>query len=77
MSLAGREHEEARPPRLCIKTNNSITNDPCYLCGQRTDPTGLDLFYAGTEALVCDDCGLKYAPELAKLLRLPNAAEAS
>lgn len=39
-----------------VKKNNSITNDPCALCGTRCDPEGVDPFLAGTWRLVCDQC---------------------
>ncbi len=62
--------------RLCIKTNNTITNDPCALCGSRCDPTGMDLFIEGTDALVCDFCGWEFEPQLMWLLRLADTAGA-
>jgi ribosome-binding protein aMBF1 (putative translation factor) len=53
---------------ICVKHNNTATNDPCAICGQRTDPYwGAELFLEGTWSLVCTDCGLKYAPELVKI----------
>jgi hypothetical protein len=61
--------------RLAIKLNNAITNDPCAICGARTDPTGIDLFLADTWELVCIECGRKHAPELAALLDLASAAD--
>jgi hypothetical protein len=43
--------------RVELKINNCCSNDPCYFCGKRTDPTGgLDWFAAGTYALVCEEC---------------------
>jgi len=55
----------AGPPQLAIYDNNCATNDPCAICGQRTDPeVGPELFLAGTWQLVCYDCGRHYAPEL-------------
>ena len=39
-----------------VKSNNSITNDPCAVCGARVDPEGIDAFIAGTWELVCDEC---------------------
>ena len=49
---------------LCIKRNNTITNDPCAICRERCDPTGIDLFLDGTDALVCDFCGWELDPQL-------------
>lgn len=53
-----------------LKINNTITNDPCVLCGARCDPCGLDFFLGETWELVCDDCAWKYAPDLCKLISL-------
>jgi hypothetical protein len=54
---------------LVIKFNNCVTNDPCAICGVRTDPeAGPELFLEGTWALVCHDCGRRSAPELVRLL---------
>lgn len=56
-------------PRLVIKSNNTATNDPCALCGQRTAPDiGPELFLDGTWSLVCYDCGMKYDPQLTLFL---------
>jgi hypothetical protein len=58
-------------PTLAIKLNNCASNDPCVLCGKRTDPeVGPELFLEGTWALVCYECGDKHAPELVKLIML-------
>lgn len=46
--------------RVTLKSNNTLTNDPCAICGARCDPGGLDFFLDGTEKLVCDLCGWKY-----------------
>jgi hypothetical protein len=52
-----------------IKHNNLASNDPCAICGARTDPwVGLELFLRDSFALVCHECVHKYAPEfLARL----------
>ncbi len=63
-------------PDLCLRPNNCITNDPCALCGARCDPTGFDLFVAGTWRLVCDTCGDHYTPELQRI-RLANLSPES
>ncbi len=50
---------------LEIRPNNCATNDPCALCGARTDPAiGPELFKQGTWAVVCHDCGGQRAPGL-------------
>ena len=57
-------------PHLAIKDNNCATNDPCALCGARTDPNvGPELFVADSWALVCWDCGRKHEPELVAMLQ--------
>lgn len=56
--------------KLAIKMNNVATNDPCAICGERTDPAlGPELFLADNWKLVCWECGYKYAPELVAILR--------
>lgn len=50
---------------LCLKFNNLASNDPCHICGRRTDPVvGPELFVEGTYYLVCDDCARKDDPML-------------
>jgi len=63
----------APPPRLAIKLNNVLTNDPCALCGARTDPSGVDLFLDESASLVCDVCGNLHAPELMRVLNASRA----
>ena len=59
---------------LAIKLNNCATNDPCALCGNRTDPTtGPELFLAHSWALVCWECGRENAPALVALLEASAA----
>lgn len=63
-------------PTLVIKLNNCASNDPCELCGFRTDPeVGPELFLEGTWAPVCYGCGEKYAPSLVELLMKLRHAE--
>lgn len=51
---------------LVIKYNNAATNDPCGICGARTDPAcGPEIFVEGTWATVCWPCQKKHAPGLA------------
>lgn len=60
---------ETDAPALSIKWNNTATNDPCAICGARTDPAlGPELFLSDSWSLVCWDCGRKYAPELVQSL---------
>jgi hypothetical protein len=68
-AIAGDSLPLSSAPRLAIKCNNVLTNDPCALCGARTDPSGVDLFLDESMELVCDECGRKHAPELMALLR--------
>jgi hypothetical protein len=67
---------KAEYPRIVIKDNNCATNDPCAVCGERTDPNcGPELFLEGTWALVCHQCGKKYQPHLVEALDLLRKAE--
>jgi hypothetical protein len=65
--------------KFSIEHNNVITNDPCGICGDRTDPGGLDVFVRERDGsnpeLVCVPCIEKLAPELLALQRLAFAAE--
>lgn len=52
---------------LAIRCNNTAANDPCALCGARTDPSvGPELFLNNTYELVCLDCARQFEPELAR-----------
>jgi hypothetical protein len=65
-----------QPRVLVIKFNSCATNDPCEICGDRTDPDcGPELFLEGTFALVCYECGQKYAPQLVDMLFYWRAAK--
>ena len=70
----GEETKTIEPTDLVIRLNTALTNDPCALCGQPTDPTGIDLYLADRAALVCNACGLLHAPALVRLLDLVSAA---
>lgn len=77
--MSDKQREEAKdlqPTDLVIRLNTALTNDPCALCGEPTDPTGIDLYLADKPALVCNTCGLFHAPALARLLDLASAANA-
>lgn len=63
-----KETKENRHYDIVIRENNAVTNDPCAICGKRTDPTGVDLMLRENLALVCMECGRQYAPQLAALL---------
>lgn len=55
-------------PILAIKLNTDLISEPCALCGKVFRPDGeIDLFLDGTEKLVCDTCGEKFAPLLVAL----------
>ena len=61
---------EDREPCLSIRLSNLQQTEPCAICGKRTEATvGPDLFLSGTYQAVCEDCGLKYAPELVETLK--------
>jgi hypothetical protein len=58
---------------LALKPNNCLSNDPCAVCGGRTDPVvGGDLFPADDFQLVCDECARKAALELLEVRDLAN-----
>ena len=60
---------------IVLKLNNCATNDPCAICGRRTDPViGLDYFWEGTWRLVCDTCAERYEPVLAEMRNMANKA---
>jgi recombinational DNA repair protein (RecF pathway) len=68
------EGRDVLPTDLVIRVNVTLTNDPCALCGEPTDPTGIDLYLAERPALVCHACGFLHAPALVRLLDLASAA---
>ena len=50
---------------LVIKWNNCAFNDPCAICGGRTDPlVGPEIFVEGSWGLVCNQCARERAREL-------------
>ena len=50
-------------PRIEVKHNGRATNDPCALCGHRTDSVvGLEVFLEGTRDVVCRECAGKIDP---------------
>jgi len=52
-----------------IAYNNCATNDPCALCGARTDPVvGPEAFIEGYRALVCRECSRREAPAIHRAL---------
>ncbi len=72
--MSERTMEQIQPTDLAIRVNTILSNDPCALCGQPTDPTGIDLYLADKSALVCHACGFLHAPALVRLLDLASAA---
>jgi hypothetical protein len=63
-----------------LRMNNCATNDPCAICGARTDPAfGVELFCSTqgeAPGLVCDTCGSRLAPTL-YALRSPDTTDAT
>ncbi|RPH48774.1 MAG: hypothetical protein EHM85_16040 [Desulfobacteraceae bacterium] len=51
--------------KIKLFLNNVLTNDPCVICGNRTEPGGLD-FGIG-KSLVCVECAKKHAPEIVEI----------
>ncbi len=61
---------------FAIRWNNCATNDPCAICGERTDPVvGPELFLRDGWALVCWQCGRKHSPRLTALLESGDKRE--
>ena len=56
-------------PELAIKMNNTAADSHCSVCGGRVSPlVGPALFRADGWGLVCELCGWRYAPALARML---------
>ena len=61
---------------FAIKYNKRAANDPCAVCGVRTNPTvGAELFLVDSWDVVCWRCGERFAPELVVMLRAWHAAD--
>ena len=61
--------------KLAIKLNNCATNDPCAICGDRTDPEiGPELFLADTWDVVCHACGMQHEIELVHIIEMVRLA---
>lgn len=53
---------------LAIKSNNCATNDPCAVCGRRTDPAvGPEIFLHDSWHLVCHPCAEEIDPVLLRI----------
>jgi hypothetical protein len=63
--------------QLIMQINSNPTAGHCALCHQPIQGTAgtPQLANADTSALVCTECGRKYAPTLAALLKLGQVAE--
>jgi hypothetical protein len=62
---------------LAILVNASANLGACAFCGVDSDPTqlgGFEIFLREPLTWVCHDCGHEYAPNLARLLDLADAA---
>jgi recombinational DNA repair protein (RecF pathway) len=59
------KNKKSNQGKITLFYNNVLTNDPCCLCGDRTDPNGFDYGIEGR--LVCDKCAEKLRPDLVKL----------
>ena len=62
--------EKITGSEITLFLNNTITNDPCCICGARTDPDGLD--YGIKESLVCFECAEKLRPDLVEIRKQVN-----
>jgi hypothetical protein len=62
---------------LAILVNASANLGSCAFCGVDSDPAqlgGFEIFLREPLSWVCHDCGHEYAPNLARLLDLADAA---
>jgi hypothetical protein len=62
---------------LAILVNASANLGACAFCGVDSDPAqlgGFEIFLREPLVWVCHDCGHEYAPNLARLLDLADAA---
>lgn len=59
--------ERGQKRAITLELNNTITNDPCAICGQLCDPDGFDFFLKGISSLVCDECASEHAPEMVRI----------
>lgn len=51
-------------PKIVLKFNNIAVNEPCAICGGRSDAgIGIELFAEGA-GLICEPCANEYAQEL-------------
>gem|GEM_PF-3931354 len=59
-----------KPFELAIKLRTDDNEAPCAICGEPiASPAGSGLFLADSWAVVCQERGRKYAPELANLIQ--------
>jgi hypothetical protein len=65
--MVNKADTDVKMHKLCIKMNNCASNDPCGICGERTEPEiGSEVFLEGTNTLVCWRCANIHNPELVK-----------
>jgi transcription elongation factor Elf1 len=69
---SARAQTKIDPTRFAIRTNN-LTSEPCAICNAETATQG-DVDLMLDDALVCAECGRRYAPLLQSLLDLSHAA---
>lgn len=55
--------------KIAIKYNDTRLKEFCAICGEITHPEiPLDLFLNDSMKAVCARCGMKFAPELVRIL---------
>jgi len=75
--LQDRDAGEFEERDLAILVNSSANLGACAFCGMDSDPSqlgGFEIFLRDPLTWVCHDCGHDYAPNLARLLDLADAA---
>ena len=63
-------------PNLVIDHNSVAENSPCPVCGQPTNEAiGPQVMIESNKLPVCKECGLKYAPNLLRVVLIANMVE--
>ncbi len=44
-----------------------VSEQPCFLCGNKIEFTGLDFFFENVDKFVCKKCAAIHAPELVEI----------
>jgi len=61
MKIESKKSAACGDHRITLIMNNTLTNDPCAICGECCNPDGFDFVIADTQALVCSECAKQKA----------------